>query len=630
MMFKNLMLNARVTDYVNKFELNEEDNEANVRKYICYTYFSQIQPDRLDRDLDLLEKICETKLFDDNIIGAAVTLNNQLLTTETDVDDILQIDGKGKFDIYVIAYKGEITPEKIVRNVFDKKNKEFEFSKIIQYIYTQKIITKWEDLPNLNIIFISEDVEEIVCEKTDSFIQKIHHFNEEKLLRIAQSNENEYKAILSYTDGFLLPKEDDEGQTFVGVCEANKLIEILKNEDGLIRTNMFDANVRAYQGDTDINKEMVMTLHDSPRNFVLFNNGITVVCSKLNLSGKTVEINNPQVVNGCQTCNSIYKAYNQGTDLSKAKVVVKVIETMGSTVAQGIVRGTNRQNIVYEEAFETIRQFHKDLEEFIHVMNVNGFHKVFYERRSKQYNSEPQIKPYQKINFRMLIQSMVAMYVNKLEISYRHESKLLTDYKDVLFVEEQSFYPYYVAALLSSNLDYIMKKNSSLKDLRNYKMHILFMIQELNMGESPNIDDTKSMDEYCKKFLDILGKTSFEKNVMTAADKFRYYIEKWIEKKGYNYRFSIKDNSEFTEFLLNELRGRKSVKNVNKVYQGVVMNVTTDKYGNLFGFITHKPENMYFNELDNPDLNISYEGKRVAYRITTAGGGERAINVRLL
>ncbi len=48
--------------------------------------------------------------------------------------------------------------------------------------------------------------------------------------------------------------------------------------------------------------------------------------------------------------------------------------------------------------------------------------------------------------------------MNKLEISYRHESKLLTDYKDVLFVEGQSLYPYYIAALLSSNLDYIMKK----------------------------------------------------------------------------------------------------------------------------------------------------------------------------
>ena len=41
---------------------------------------------------------------------------------------------------------------------------------------------------------------------------------------------------------------------------------------------------------------------------------------------------------------------------------MKIIETIDETVTQGIVRGTNRQNIVYEEAFETIRQFHRDLE----------------------------------------------------------------------------------------------------------------------------------------------------------------------------------------------------------------------------------------------------------------------------
>ena len=84
-------------------------------------------------------------------------------------------------------------------------------------------------------------------------------------------------------------------------------------------------------------------------------------------------------MNGCQTCNSIYKAYKKKTDLSKAKVIVKIIETKGESVTQGIVRGTNRQNIVYKEAFETTRQFHKDLEEFINIMATRGFHKVYYE-----------------------------------------------------------------------------------------------------------------------------------------------------------------------------------------------------------------------------------------------------------
>lgn len=628
-MFNNLILNAKYNEYVNKYELDKSNKEENKKKYICYTYLSQIQPERLERDTDLLEKICENEFIDEGILGIAITLNNQLLTTKTDIDDILQIDGKGKFDIYVIADENIITTEKIIYDIFNEREKSFEFLKIIQYMNSQKIIAKWEDVPSINIVFIGNNAKDVECIKERGYIQNIYRLDEEKLLRIAKSNENDCELVLKYTDGFPFPKENDEGQTYVVLCEADKLVDILKNEDGLIRTNIFDANVRAYQGDTDVNKEIVETLKDYPRNFVLYNNGITIVCSKLIPDGKSLKIRNLQIVNGCQTCNSIYKAYKQKTDLSGAKVIIKIIEAKGESVTQGIVRGTNRQNIVYKEAFETTRQFHKDLEDFINCMETKGFHKIFYERRSKQYNSDLKVKPYQKISFRMLIQSMVAMYMNKVEIAHRHESKLIKDYNNVLFVEGQSFYPYYVAALLSSNLEIVMKKEKSLRDLKNYKMHILFLIQELNMGLSPNINDKDKIEEYCIKFLNILSASKFEKLVMDAADTFRKLMKKWIDKKGDNYRFSIKDNPEFTEFMLDELRGSTQINKADSMYHGTVMTVTTDKYGNLFGFITRKPNNIYFNELDNPNIDISYEGREVTYRVTGSGNQMRAINVKL-
>ncbi|MBR9947661.1 AIPR family protein [Clostridiaceae bacterium Marseille-Q4145] len=628
-MFKNCILNAKYNEYVTKYDLDETDNTENEEKYICYTYLSQIQPERLERDTDLLEKICENKFKDKGIMGIAIALNTQLLTSKTDIDDILQIEGRGKFDIYVIAHENSMTPEKIIDNVLKNAGENFEFAEIIRYMNSQKIITKWEEIPNINIIFVGEKEQEVESVKKDDYIENVYRLDEEKLLRIANDNENSCELVLKYTDGFPFHKEPDEGQTYVVLCEAEKLIDIIKNEDGLIRTNIFDANVRAYQGDTDVNKEIVSTLKECPRNFVLYNNGITMVCNKLVPDGKTLRIRNLQIVNGCQTCNSIYKAYKEKTDLSKAKVIVKIIEAKGESVTQGIVRGTNRQNIVYKEAFETIRQFHKDLEDFIKCIETKGFCKIYYERRSKQYNSDSNIKPYQKVSFRMLIQSMVAMYMNKVEIAHRHESKLLTDYKDILFVEGQSFYPYYVAALLSSNLDIMMKKEKELGDLKNYKMHILFLIQELNMGASPSINDKAAIEEYCKEFLDVLATSKFEKMVLTAADKFRNLMKKWIDKKGENYRFSVKDNPEFTEFMLNELRGNTQISQSDSMYHGTVMTVTTDKYGNLFGFIKRKPNNIYFNELDNPDMNILYEGKEVSYKITGTGNQMRAINVRL-
>ena len=583
----------------------------------------------MDRDFDLLDKICDYRLNKLGIFGLAISLNNQLLTTKTDIDDILQNEGKGKFDLYVLSYKNDINLDEVWSAII-KDNTNLEFGEIIDYMQSQKIVLKWEELPTINLVVITDKEKPVMTHINDSFIQKKYQINEAKLFRIAKSNDNDYEAMLEFTDEFTLPNAQGKGQTIVALCEAERLINILKNEDGMIRTNIFDANVRAYQGNTDINNEILGTLQKAPENFVLYNNGITIVCRKLDRNGKTLALKTPQVVNGCQTCNSLFRAYKKGVDISKVKVIIKTIETTGETVTQGIVRGTNRQNIVYEAAFETIRQFHKDLEDFFNIMEVPGFQKIYYERRSKQYYFDPQIKPYQKISFRMLIQSMVAMYMNRVEISHRHESKLLEEYKDKLFVEGQSFYPYYIAALLTTNLDYFMKKNKDFVDVKNYKMHILFVIQELNMGQAPELNDKVEIEKYCKKFLKLLSDCKFDNLVRTAADKFRTLMSKWIKMKGNNYRFAIKDNSEFAEFMLEELRGNTKRNSTDSIYQGTVININQDKNGNLYGLISCETNNIYFNDLDNPNINRAYRGKEVSYKIAGNGTAIRAINVKLI
>ena len=65
----------------------------------------------------------------------------------------------------------------------------------------------------------------------------------------------------------------------------------------------------------------------------------------------------------------------------------------------------------------------------------------------------------------------------------------------------------------------------------------------------------KEIEKYCKKFMKLLSDIKFENLVMIAADRFRKLIERWIKIKGSNYRFAIKDKPEFTEFMLEELRG---------------------------------------------------------------------------
>lgn len=629
-MFENPILEAWLKEYNKENVLEGNSDLDNERRYIDYIYFSQIQPDRLDRDFDLLNQICDEMPEGVGLIGIAITMNGQLLSTRTDIDDILQKDGQGRFEVYILAYKEKISADELISQVYHKKQDEYYYSDIIEYFQTQRIVARWDGLPNINIIFVAEEKAEVQIIKSKAYTVSVQQINEEKLYAIAQANRKEYQAALEYQDSIEFGKIKDAGQVYVVLCSADSLVSIITNDDGLIRANIFDDNVRDYQGDTDVNQEMEATLLANPVNFVLFNNGITIVCDKLESKNRELIIKNPQIVNGCQTCNSLYKAKRKNNDLSQVQVIVKVIEATKPEVTQGIVKGTNRQNIVYEEAFETIRRYHKELEDFFNIMQTEGFCKVYYERRSKQYARDNTVKPYQKISFRVLIQSMVAMYMNHVETSHRHESKLISDYKDKLFVEGQSYFPYYVAALLASNLEYIMKQDYSLSDMRSYKMHLLFLIQELSMGPTPDIDDKERIEEYCKKLLRLLGETGYKQAVLRAANRFRQIKGQWVAAKGLDYRYAIKDNPEFKDFMLKKLRGSSDAEVNSNVYTGRVMTVTTDKHGNLFGFIAHKPENVYFNELDNPDMDISYEGKRVSFRLTGKAGKIRGINVKIL
>ncbi len=65
---------------------------------------------------------------------------------------------------------------------------------------------------------------------------------------------------------------------------------------------LFYDNVRDFQGDNPVNKEIDDTLKSDERDlFVLLNNGITIVAESLSKTGDIFTIEDYQIVNGCQT-----------------------------------------------------------------------------------------------------------------------------------------------------------------------------------------------------------------------------------------------------------------------------------------------------------------------------------------
>lgn len=168
------------------------------------------------------------------------------------------------FNIIVIVKS--INVDEVLSAIKNEKE-DTEAAEIIQYMNSQKIVAKWEELPTVNLIIITDEVKDALIQKKEAFVQKTYQINEEKLFRIAKANANEYKTILNFEEEFVLPNKG--GEATVVLCKAKQLIDILKNEDDMIRLNLFDENVRAYQGNTDVNNEMIKTLREDPENFVL-------------------------------------------------------------------------------------------------------------------------------------------------------------------------------------------------------------------------------------------------------------------------------------------------------------------------------------------------------------------------
>lgn len=632
------ILDVKFDKFVEDFNLRSDSPEVNWRRFVNYHFFSQFQPGRLDTDLELFDQVCTQSAEFPQVHGAFFLMNDQIISEPQDIDDILQRDQKGLLELYflVVGKMDNLVQqlERLLLNL-DEMGKGEEWIQILAYAMSREVVLRWEDNPKLTVVSYSTDNGKAKADFSDrirngfSDVSSIA-IDKRRLQDIVNSNENSYRAELVCNIASLIPGGSEKlGNAYITCISAQELVKLMVTSDGLLRRNMFDDNVRDSQGYSAVNQEILSTLKEYPERFVLFNNGITIACKTIKPENGKYVLENPQIVNGCQTCNMIYQAFRDGVNLKDIQLIAKIVGSNIDDVTQGIVRGANRQNIVYEEAFETIKGFHKNLEKYFEHNQVSGYQKIYYERRSKQYASNVQIKPQQKISFRGLIQSMVALFLNRVEDSHKHEYTLLRKYKDNLFNDAHSCESYYLAAFLYLNVDALFRENKLPRGLRSYKMHIMLLIKEMKGGLSPDLAAV-DIDKYCERVLAALEDGKLEESALAACEKFEDLREKWVSLKGEKYKYGIKDSTEFRNFLMKEIHGLSDERDAEELYIGRVMNVKYDKNNTLFGFIEHVPNNIFFHEFDNPDIDWSYIGERVSYKIVRNRDQERAIDVRLI
>lgn len=649
------IIQAKLKKFVDTNNIHIEDNDALFEYFANYSILYQHQPDAFSADSELMDVICVGGGQDGGIDGIAIKVNGFLIKSKEEIEGLLRVEDVDIEFIFIQSKnKKKCKSQEMlafhtgIREFFDS-NSIFPFSDSIQYwrdlkqyIYSDDVVCQWKNNPVIRCYYVvlsnlQEDIQRnaiidtfkndmtVFCNHVEYHLTDLGSFR-----RILDRNENRFSVLLPCIDTMELNHAEKVENSCIAICKASDFIPMLNTAEGIIKKSLFNDNVRDYQGFNSVNSEIYKTISDDPSSFVLFNNGITIVCNSFINNNRRLKIDNPQIVNGCQTSNVIFSAYKKNLRIDDVTLTIKVIATKDSELSNDIVRGTNRQSIVMEEAFEGTRQFHKDLENFMNSYQSEFQEKVYYERRTKQYANNPNIKQYQKINLKLLTQYYIGAVFNKPYLSHLHESVLLKKFEGKIFKEEDSKLPYFAVAYAFITIERLISSNKISKFFIKYKAHLLMIYFKIVTGKSYNLTIEKQADEYATKILYSLynmdkAQINFEKTV----EIFEKAKNIWINDM-HRSKHVMKENPDFTELLI-----KLSINAPIDKLKNILQKEDEPKYGtikkvifkghNSYGYIISEDEEYYFSKRKNNHLDFKKlkHGRQVRFKITPRDSDNR-------
>lgn len=215
-----------------------------------------------------------------------------------------------------------------------------------------------------------------------------------------------------------------EASSYLGVVTLEDYLSFVRDPvSGSLREELFDSNVRDYEGDNRVNAAIGKTLSEGGGSeFWWLNNGVTVLGDEVSGQQKTLTISRPLVVNGLQTSHVLHRSEVEGTlDASRRAngIVVRVIESTNEEVRDRVIEGTNRQTPVPGTALMATDSEQIKLEQYL---KIKGF---YYERRKNRYKNlgKPAAT---RVSMSLLAQIMITVLRGEPDQARARPSSILT------------------------------------------------------------------------------------------------------------------------------------------------------------------------------------------------------------
>jgi hypothetical protein len=216
-------------------------------------------------------------------------------------------------------------------------------------------------------------IQNIVRESFGKCISDFQFIGSEELVELHRRIPN-YSLELPFVEAF------SRGERYILLAKLSDYYSFI-SDNGKLRRYLFESNVRDFMGLNRVNEDIRISLNSSTTtDFWCLNNGVTMLATSASVVGKSIQIQDIQIVNGLQTTESIFRHFESGgTDPEERSVLVKVVVSKDEAVRDAIIRATNNQTSVELASLHATDKIQRDIED---VLFRSG---LFYERRKNYY-----------------------------------------------------------------------------------------------------------------------------------------------------------------------------------------------------------------------------------------------------
>lgn len=232
----------------------------------------------------------------------------------------------------------------------------------------------------------------------------------------------------------LAEKMDSKSGGIIGLVKLSDYVGFISDDKKRLRRSMFEANVRDYQGKVEVNKEIqeCLTSHWQEE-FWWLNNGITIVAGKVSPTGKTLTLEDPQIVNGLQTSREIHRYFElANTSGEDREVLVRIISPQGAESRDRVIKATNSQTAISPASLRATDEIQRHIEQYLQSFGL------YYDRRKNFYKNEG--RPSNKIvSIPSMAQALMTVLLQQPDTARARPSSLLKKDEDYARVFDSSY-----------------------------------------------------------------------------------------------------------------------------------------------------------------------------------------------